>query len=85
MTVFFHNLSKFVMLVMDVEFNTTKRRHKKVELRVHVWKIKEVKSCEEYKSMVKDKLDEAEWKYLDVNEHWQQMKNIMMEKAQVTG
>jgi len=32
--------------------------------------------------MVRDKVDEAEWKYLDVNEHWQQMKNIMMETAQ---
>ena len=27
---------------------------------------------------------EEEWKYLDVNEQWQQMKNIMMETAQVT-
>jgi len=34
--------------------------------------------------MVKDKVAEAEWKYLDVKEHWQQMKNIMMETAQVT-
>jgi len=25
--------------------------------------------------MVKDKVAEAEWQYLDVNEHWQQMKN----------
>jgi len=33
--------------------------------------------------MVKDKVAEAEWKYLDVNEHWQQMKNIMMETAQI--
>jgi len=30
------------------------------------------------------KVAEAEWKYLDVNEHWQQMKNIMMETAQAT-
>jgi len=42
------------------------------------------KRCEEYQSMVKDKVAEAEWKYLDVNEHWQQMKNIMMDRAQVT-
>jgi len=42
------------------------------------------KRHEEYKSMVKDKVEEAEWKYLDVNEHWQQMKNIMMETTQVT-
>jgi len=33
--------------------------------------------------VVKDKVEKAEWKYLDVNEHWQQMKN-MMETAQVT-
>jgi len=24
--------------------------------------------------MVKDKVEEAEWKHLDVNEHWQQLK-----------
>ena len=34
--------------------------------------------------MLSDKEEEAEWKYLDVNEHWQQMKNIMMETARVT-
>jgi len=34
--------------------------------------------------MVKDKVAEAEWKYLSGNEHWQQMKNITMETAQVT-
>jgi len=34
--------------------------------------------------MVKDKVEEAEWKYFDVNEHWQQTKNIMMDTAQVT-
>jgi len=34
--------------------------------------------------MVKDKVAEAEWKNFDVNEHWQQMKNIMMNTAQVT-
>jgi len=27
------------------------------------------KRREEYKSMVKDKAEEAEWKYLDVKEH----------------
>jgi len=42
------------------------------------------KRREEYQSMVKDKVAEAEWKYLDVNKHWQQMKNIMMETAQLT-
>jgi len=64
---------------MDMQFNITKRWHKKFERRVHVWKLKEEKTCEEYQSMVKDKVAEAEWKYLDVNEHWQQMKNIMMD------
>jgi len=35
----------------------------------------------EYQSMVKDKVVEAGWKCSDVNEHWQQMKNIMMDTA----
>ena len=71
---------------MDTLFNTSKRWHKKLEPRVCVcvWKLKEEKTCEEYQSEVKDKVVEAEWKYLDVNEHWQQMKNIMMETAQFT-
>jgi len=34
--------------------------------------------------MVKDEVAEAQCKYLDVNEYWQQKKNIMMETAQVT-
>ena len=42
------------------------------------------KRREEYQSMVKDKVEEAECKYFDVNEHWQQTKNIMMDTAQVT-
>jgi len=36
------------------------------------------KRREECQSIVKDKVTEAEWKYFDVNEHWQQMKNITM-------
>jgi len=32
--------------------------------------------------MVKDKVAEAEWKYILVNEHWQEMRNIMMETAE---
>ena len=54
--------------------------------RVHVWKLKEEKICEEYQSMVKDKVADAEWKYFDVNGHWQQMKNIIMvlDTAEVT-
>jgi len=62
--------SKHKLFVMGMWFNTTKRWH--------VWKLKEEMTCEEYKLMVKDKVEEAEWKHLDVNEHWQQMKNIMM-------
>jgi len=38
-------------------------------------------TCEDYRSMVRDKVEEADWKYSDVNEHWQQMKNLMMETA----
>ena len=75
---------KHKLLAMDMRLNTTKKLHKKFEPRVHVWKLKEEKTCEEYQGMVKDKVAEAEWKYPDVNEHWQQMKNILMETAQVT-
>jgi len=49
---------------------------------VRVWKLKEEKTCEEYRSMVGDKVEEAKWKGLCVNDHWQQMKGIMMESAQ---
>jgi len=42
------------------------------------------KRHEEYQSMVKDKVEEAELKYSDANEHWHQMKNIMMDTAKVT-
>jgi len=40
------------------------------------------KTHEEHKSMVRDKVEEAEWKYFDVNKLWQQMKNIILETAQ---
>ena len=46
------------------------------------WKLKEEKTCEEYRSMVGDKVEEAKWKGLCVSDHWQQMKDIMMESAQ---
>jgi len=42
------------------------------------------KRHEEKQNMFKDKVVEAEWKYLDVNEHWQQMKSIIMETEEVT-
>ena len=64
-------VSKHKLLEMDMQLNITKRWCKKCEPRVHVWKIKEEKTCEEYQSMVKDKVAKAEWKFLDVNEHWQ--------------
>jgi len=75
---------KHKLLVMDMRFTTTKRRHKKFEPRVHVWKLKEEQTCdcEEYKSMVRDKVEEEQWQHLDVNEHWHKMKKIMMETAQ---
>ena len=47
-----------------------------------VWKLKEEKTCEEFRCMVRDKVEEVKWKGLGVNDHWQQMKGIMMETAQ---
>ena len=43
-------MPKRKLLVMDMRFNTTKRRQKKFEPRVCVWKLKEEQSCEEYKA-----------------------------------
>ena len=39
------------------------------------------KRREEYRRIVGDKVEEAKWKCLGVNDHWQQMKGIMMETA----
>jgi len=47
---------------------------------VCVWKLKEEKTCEE--CMIRDKVEEATWKGLGVNDQWQQMKVLMMETAQ---
>ena len=67
---------------MDMWFKATKSWHRKFEPRVRVWKIKEEKTCEEYRRIVGDKVEEAKWKGLGVNDHWQQMKGIIMETAQ---
>ena len=72
---------KHKLLVMDMWFKATKRRRRKFEPRVRVWKLKEKKTCEEFKCMVGDKVEEVKWKGLSVNDHWQQMKD-MMETAQ---
>jgi len=74
---------KHKLLVMDMRFSTRKRRHKKFEQEC-VYGSSRRKRHEEYKTMVKDKVEEAEWKYSDVNEHWQHMKKVMMDTAQVT-
>ena len=63
-------------------FKATKSWHRKFEPRVRLWKLKEEKTCEEYRCMVRDKVEESKWKGLGVNEHWQQMKGLMMETAQ---
>jgi len=67
---------------MDMWFKATKTWHRKFEPRVRVWKLKEEKTSEEYRSMVGQKVQEAKWKGLCVNDHWQQMKGIMMKSAQ---
>jgi len=67
---------------MDMWFKVTKSWHRKFEPRVLVWKLKEEKTCEVYRRIVEDKVEEAKWKRLGVNDHWQQMKGIMMETAQ---
>ena len=70
---------KHKLLVMDMRFKATKRRRRKYEPRVRVLKFKEEKTCEDYRCRVGGKV---KWKGLGVNDHWQQMKGIMMETAQ---
>ena len=41
---------------MDMWFKATKRQHRKFEPRVRVWKLKEEKTCEEFRCMVGDKV-----------------------------
>jgi len=41
---------------------------------VRVWKLEE-KTCEEFRCMVGDKVEEVKWKGLGVNDHWQQTDN----------
>ena len=67
---------------MDMWFKATKRRRRKFKPRVCVWKLKEEKTCEEFRCMVGDMVEEVKWKGLGVNDHCQQMKDIMMETAQ---
>ena len=47
---------KHKLLVMDMRFKATKRRRRKFEPRVRVWKLKEEKTCEEFRCMVGDKV-----------------------------
>ena len=73
---------KHKLLVMDMWFKARKSWHRKFQPRVRVWKLKEEKTREEYRCIVGDKVEEATWKGLGVNDHWQQTKGLMMEAAQ---
>ena len=73
---------KHKLLVMDMWFKARKSWRRKFELTVCDWKLKDENTCEEYTCMVRDKVDEATWKGLGVNEHWQRIKDLMMETAQ---
>ena len=71
-----------LLLIMDMCFKATKSWRRKFEPRVHLCQLKEEKTCEEYRCIVGDKVEEATWKGLGVHEHLQQMKGLMMETAQ---
>ena len=45
------------MVAVEVRFKATKRRRRKFEPRVRVWKLKEEKTCEEFRCMVGDKVE----------------------------
>jgi len=61
-------VTKHKLLVMDMWFKATKSWHRKFEPRERVWKLKDEKTREEYRSMVGDKVEEAKWKGLCVND-----------------
>ena len=50
------------LLVMDMRFKATKRRRRKFEPRVRVWKFKEEKTYEDYRCRVGGKVEEAKWR-----------------------
>jgi len=70
------------LLVMDMRFEATKGRRGKFEPRVRVWRLREEGTCEEFGCMVGDRVEEVEWRGLGVDDHWQQMKGVVMETAQ---
>ena len=75
-------MPKHKVLVMDIWFKARKSWHRKFEPRVRVWKLKEEKTCEEYRCMVRDKDSRgSNMERLGLNDHWQQMKGLMMETA----
>jgi len=49
---------KHKLLVMDMWFKATKSWRRKFESRVRVWKLKDEKTCEEYRCIVGDKVEE---------------------------
>jgi len=61
---------KHKLLVMDMWFKATKSWRKKFKPRVRVWKLEEEKTCEEYRCMVGDKVEEAHWKGLATDERY---------------
>ena len=53
-------MPKHKLLVMDMRFKATKSRQWKFEPRVRVWKLKEEeKTCEEFRCLVGDKVEEV--------------------------
>jgi len=50
---------KHKLLVMDMWFKATKSWRRKSEPRVRVWKLKEEKTCDEYRCIVGNKVEEA--------------------------
>jgi len=49
---------KHKLFVTDMRFDITKRKHNKFEPIIHVWKLKEEQTCEEYKIMVRNKVEQ---------------------------
>jgi len=77
---------KHKLLVMDMWFKARKSWRRKFDCSSQECvygssRRKRRVRTEEYTCMVRDKVEQATWKGLGVNDHWQQMKGLMMETA----
>jgi len=74
-------VSEHKLLMVDVWFKAAESWRGGFGPGVRVWRLREEETCEECRCVVGDKVEEAGWKGLCVDDRWQQVKGIVMETA----